>query len=216
MTTAANILSLYGMSWADIQTKHPFVAGVVEERAAVIARTAKFNSQIDRLRLLYQQALAGMRGNTPFPDANFTMRFSYGYIQGYQPREAEYRSPFTTMKGMIEKETGVKPFDLPSKLIDLQNARDFGRYGSGDSVGVNFLSSTDIIGGNSGSPILNARGEQVGICFDGNFEGLGNDFYYDSEKNRTISVDIRYVLFVTEKFGGAKWVVDEMTLVGKK
>lgn len=216
MTTAANILALYGMSWADIQAKHPFVAGVVEERAAVSARTAKFNSQIDRLRLLYQQALAGMRGNTPFPDANFTMRFSYGHVKGYQPREAEYRSPFTTMKGMIEKETGVKPFDLPSKLIDLQNARDFGRYGSGDSVGVNFLSSTDIIGGNSGSPILNARGEQVGICFDGNFEGLGNDFYYDSEKNRTISVDIRYVLFVTEKFGGAKWVVDEMTLVGKR
>ncbi len=216
MTTVANILAIYGMSWADIQTKHPFVAGVVEERAAVTARTAKFNGQIDRLRLLYQQALAGMRGNTPFPDANFTMRFSYGHVKGYQPREAEYRSPFTTMKGMIEKETGVKPFDLPSKLIDLQNARDFGRYGSGDSVGVNFLSSTDIIGGNSGSPILNARGEQVGICFDGNFEGLGNDFYYDSEKNRTISVDIRYVLFVTEKFGGAKWVVDEMTLVGKK
>jgi hypothetical protein len=120
------------------------------------------------------------------------------------------------MKGMIEKETGEKPFDLPSKLVDLQNSRDFGRYGSGDSVVVNFLSTTDIIGGNSGSPILNAKGEQVGLCFDGNFQGLGNDFYYDTEKNRTISVDIRYVLFVTEKFGGAKWVVDEMKLVGGK
>lgn len=215
-STDAEINSISSMSWSDIQSKHPFIAGVVEEKAALGARTVKFNSQIDRLRLLYQQALAGMRRNSPYPDANFTMRFSYGYIKGYQSREAEYRSPFTTMKGMIEKETGVKPFDLPSKLVDLQNAGDFGRYGSGDSVGVNFLSSTDIIGGNSGSPILNARGEQVGICFDGNFEGLGNDFYYDAEKNRTISVDIRYVLFVTEKFGGAKWVVDEMTLVGKK
>ncbi len=214
MTSPEHILHLYSMSWDDLKRAHPFVAGVVEERAALGARGANFASKIDRLRLLYQQVLAGMRGNTPYPDANFSMRFSYGYVKGYPSREAEYRSPFTTMKGMIEKETGEKPFDLPQKLVDLQNSHDFGRYGSGDSVVVNFLTSNDIIGGNSGSAILNARGEQVGICFDGNFEGLGNDFYYDAEKNRTISVDIRYVLFVTEKFGGAKWVVDEMTLVG--
>jgi hypothetical protein len=210
------LIGLNSMSWNEFKAKHPFIAGVVDERAALAARTARFGSQIDRLRLLYQQAMAEMRGRTPYPDANFSMRFSYGNIKGYQSRESEYRTPFTTIKGMIEKETGEKPFDVPSRLIELQNAKDFGRYGSGDSVVVNFLSSTDIIGGNSGSPILNAKGEQIGICFDGNFEGLGNDFYYDSEKNRTISVDIRYVLFVTEKFGGAKWVVDEMTLVGKK
>ena len=117
---------------------------------------------------------------------------------------------------MLEKNTGEKPFDAPAKMFELQANHDFGRYGEGDSVVVNFLSTTDIIGGNSGSAILNANGEQVGICFDGNFEGLGNDFYYDYDTNRTISVDIRYVLFVTEKFGGAKWVVDEMKLVGKK
>lgn len=214
LASPEHILALYSMSWDALTAAHPFVAGVVDERTALAARGANFAAKIDHLRLLYQQALAEMRSNTPYPDANFTMRFSYGNIQGYSPREAEYRSPFTTMKGMIEKETGEKPFDLPSKLVDLQNSHDFGRYGSGDSVGVNFISSTDIIGGNSGSAILNARGEQVGICFDGNFEGLGNDFYYDPEKNRTISVDIRYVLFVTEKFGGAKWVVDEMSLVG--
>ncbi len=118
------------------------------------------------------------------------------------------------MKGMIEKDTGEKPFDTPQKLKDLQAAHDFGRYGQGDSVVLNFLSTTDIIGGNSGSPVLNGSGEQVGLVFDGNFEGLGNDFYYDSEVNRTIAVDIRYVLFVVEKFGGAKWIVDEMKLVG--
>ncbi|MBK9216605.1 MAG: S46 family peptidase [Chloracidobacterium sp.] len=216
LVSPEHILALYSMSWDALKAAHPFVAGVVDERAALAARGANFASKIDHLRLQYQQALAEMRGNTPYPDANFTMRFSYGNIKGYSPREAEFRSPFTTMKGMIEKETGEKPFDLPQKLVDLQNAHDFGRYGSGDSVGVNFISSNDIIGGNSGSPILNARGEQVGICFDGNYEGLGNDFYYDPEKNRTISVDIRYVLFVTEKFGGAKWVVDEMSLVGRK
>jgi len=105
---------------------------------------------------------------------------------------------------------------VPQGLIDLQNSKNFGRYSTSDSIVVNFLSTTDIIGGNSGSPILNGNGEQVGLCFDGNYEGLGNDFYYDPDFNRTISVDIRYVLFVTEKFGNSKWVVDEMKIVGKK
>ena len=185
-----------------------------EERAALAARSAKFSSNIDRLRLLFMQALTEMKGAAVYPDANLTLRFSYGNVKGYQSRESEYRSPFTTVKGMLEKDTGEKPFDVPQKLKDLQLAKDFGRYGQGDSVVLNFLSTTDIIGGNSGSPILNGKGEQVGLCFDGNYEGLGNDFYYDPEVNRTISVDIRYVLFVVEKFGGAKWIVDEMKLVG--
>ena len=211
------VMSFYDIPWSEMQTKHPFLSGVVDERAAMMARAGKFGASIDHLRVLYMQAMREMRGtSTMYPDANFTMRFTYGNIKGYTPRESEYRSPFTTMKGMIEKSTGEKPFDAPQKLVDLQNAHDFGRYGENDSVVLNFLSTTDIIGGNSGSPILNAKGEQVGICFDGNFEGLGNDFYYDYDTNRTISVDIRYVLFVTEKFGGAKWVVDEMKLVGKK
>lgn len=188
--------------------------GVVEAMKEFGARNAKFGAAINGLRLSYMNALTEMKGGVVYPDANFTQRFSYGNVKGYQSREAEFRTPFTTLRGMIEKDTGVKPFDAPQKLIALQNAGDFGRYGSNGSVGVNFLSSTDIIGGNSGSPLLNANGEQVGLCFDGNFEGLGNDFYYDKEKNRTISVDIRYVLFITEKFGGAKWVVDELKIVG--
>jgi len=194
-----------------------FARGVVEEQKALGARTAKFNGNINRLRLGYMEAYTQMKGTSVvYPDANSTLRFSHGFIKGYASREAEYRTPFTTMKGMIEKDTGINPFDAPQKLIDLQNAKDFGRYGEGDSVVLNFLQTTDIIGGNSGSPILNAKGEQIGLCFDGNFEGLGNDFWYDTGKNRTISVDIRYVLFITEKFGGAKWVVDEMKIVGGK
>src|SRR6185295_16961115 len=92
--------------------------------------------------------------------------------------------------------------------------RDFGPYASpgGQNVPVNFLSTTDIIGGNSGSPILNGRGEQVGIVFDGNYEGLGNDFFYNDDKGRTISVDIRYVLFITDKFGGAGYVLKELDI----
>lgn len=219
--SAERTAGLYGPRTMDYQPEREailtFARGVAAEKAALGARGAKFGASIDRLRGLYMQALKEMRGTTTmYPDANFTMRFTYGHIKGYSPREAEYRSPFTTVKGMIEKNTGEKPFDAPQKMIDLQNAMDFGRYGENNTVVLNFISTTDIIGGNSGSPILNAKGEQVGICFDGNFEGLGNDFYYDYNANRTISVDIRYVLFVTEKFGGAKWVVDEMKLVGKK
>lgn len=217
LSTPAKIAEIYGMSWSEVQSKHPFTAGVVDERAAFAARAGKFAAGIDRLRVGYMQALNEMKGvATVYPDANSTLRFSYGNVKGYAPREAEYRTPFTTMKGMFEKETGVNPFDVPQKLKDLHAARDFGRYGEGDSVVVNFLSTTDIIGGNSGSPILNGNGELVGLCFDGNYEGLGNDFYYDPTVNRTISVDIRYVLFVTEKFGGAKWIVDEMKVVGGK
>ena len=191
-----------------------FVMALKTAKDEAAARNAAFAGKIDPLRLQYQKGMAEMRGTVPYPDANFTQRFTYGSIKGYAPREAEFRTPFTTMKGMWEKDTGINPFDMPQKLKDLQRNRDFGRYAEGDSVVVNFLSTTDIIGGNSGSPILNGRGEQVGICFDGNYEGLGNDFYYDPDYNRTISVDIRFVLFVTEKFGNAKWVVDEMNVVG--
>ncbi len=217
----ARVAGLYGPRTLEfIQERENilgFAKGLAEEHQALAARSAKFAAGIDRLRLLYIQALTELNGvRTPYPDANSTLRFSYGNVKGYAPREAEFRTPFTTLKGMIEKDTGIKPFDAPQKLKQLQAAKDFGRYGDGDSVTLNFLSTTDIIGGNSGSPILNGNGEQVGLCFDGNYEGLGNDFYYDPDFNRTISVDIRYVLFVTEKFGGAKWVVDEMKIVGGK
>lgn len=218
--SAEKMAGLYGPRTMEFNAEREkiltFARGVAEERQALAARSAKFAAGIDRLRLMYMQAMVEMKGMTAYPDANSTLRFSYGNVKGYASREAEYRSPFTTMKGMFEKETGENPFDVPQKLKDLNNAKDFGRWGSGDTVAVNFLSTTDIIGGNSGSPILNGNGEQVGLCFDGNFEGLGNDFYYDPAVNRTISVDIRYVLFVVEKFGGSGWILNEMKIVGGK
>lgn len=212
------IMALYGPQTTEYRPERDdprsLAIAFITDRRAAEQRAQKFASQIFRLRLLYEQGMAEMKGTTPYPDANFTQRFSYGNIKGYSPREAEYRSPFTTIKGMMEKDTGINPFDMPDSLKRLQAARDFGRFGEGDSVVVNFISTNDIIGGNSGSPILNANGEQVGICFDGNYEGLGNDFYYDPDRNRTISVDIRFVLFVTEKIGNAGWILDEMRIVG--
>ncbi|MFN6964218.1 MAG: S46 family peptidase [Pyrinomonadaceae bacterium] len=190
------------------------LAGIADARAAAQARLAKFNAEIDPLRLAYQRGMSEMKRSTPYPDANATLRFTFGNVRGYRPREAVTYDPFTTLRGVIEKDTGVDPFAVPQGLKDLQAKKDLGRYGVGDSVPVNFLATTDIIGGNSGSPILNGRGEQVGIVFDGNYEGLGNDIFYDPARNRTIAVDIRYVLFVTEKFGGAGWVLNEMSISG--
>lgn len=216
--TPEKVIKLYDMSFRDLEKKYPniveFVTALGQQKTALAARTAKYNGGIDRLRLLYQQGMAEMKGVRPYPDANSTLRFTYGNVKGYSPREAVKYSPFTTLKGVIEKDTGVNPFDVPQKLKDLQNAKDFGRFGMGDTVPVNFLSTTDIIGGNSGSPVLNAYGEQVGLVFDGNYEGLGNDLFYDENYGRTISVDIRYVLFITEKFGGAGWILNEMNIKG--
>ncbi len=216
--TADELMALYSMSLEDLKKKYPniveFALGLGAARNDISARTNKFNTEIDGLRLLYQQGMAEMKKSTPYPDANSTLRFTYGNVKGYKPREAVNYTPFTTLKGVLEKDTGVFPFDNPQKLRDLQNSKDFGRYGVGDSVPVNFLATTDIIGGNSGSPIMNGFGEQVGIVFDGNYEGLGTDIFFDMNYGRTIAVDIRYVLFVTEKFAGAKWIVDEMTLKG--
>jgi hypothetical protein len=214
------IFALYEKSLDELKQKYPkiveFVLGLLQERNEIRERTAKFSKKIDSLRVLYQKAMAEMKSIEPYPDANSTLRFTYGYIKGYEPREAVIYKPFTTLKGMIEKDTGIPPFDIPAKLKELQAKKDFGRFGVGDSVPLNFLATTDIIGGNSGSPIMNAEGEQIGIIFDGNYEGLGNDIYYDLAYNRAIAVDIRFVLFVTEKFADAGWILQELTIKESK
>jgi hypothetical protein len=176
------------------------------------ANTAQFNQIVTSARPLYLQGMSEMKAMTPYPDANSTLRFTYGYVKGYSPREAINYSPFTTLSGIMEKDTGREPFNAPSKLRDLWQRKDYGNYGVNGEMPVNFLNTTDIIGGNSGSPVLNARGEQVGIVFDGNYEGLGNDFFVNPNLGRTIAVDIRYVLFVTDKFGGAGWILNELNV----
>ena len=219
-STADKIISLYSMSLADIKAKYPVLSELAiaqgEEIPVITQRMMKFNGEIGDLRLSYMRGISEMKGTSPYPDANFTQRFTYGNVRGYQPREAVSYTPFTTLKGVIEKDSGVFPFDVPQRLKDLQANKDFGRYGVNGTVPVNFLSSTDIIGGNSGSPVLNAYGEQVGIVFDGNYEGLGNDLYFSNDYGRTISVDIRFVLFVTEKVGDAGWIINEMKISSNK
>ena len=216
--TPEAVYALYDLKPEKLTEKYPnivaFMNALAAEQTNIFARQQKLAPESNRLRKLYIEAMSEMKGAKPYPDANFTQRFTFGKVQGYSPREAEFRTPFTTLKGVIEKDTGVKPFDVPQKLKDLQNAKDFGRYGAGDSVPVDFLTNNDIIGGNSGSPVLNAYGEQVGLAFDSDYEGLGNDYFFSEPYGRTVCVDIRYVLFVTEKFGGAGWILNELTIKG--
>jgi hypothetical protein len=217
-STAENLSGLFDLTSTQLRDLHePLLDLAIElgpEAQRIQARQQAFNATVARWRPLLVQGMSEMKGTKPYPDANRTLRFTYGEVKGYVPREAILYTPFTTLSGVIEKDTGREPFDVPEKLKQLYRARDFGPYASNGDVPVDFLSTTDIIGGNSGSPILNGRGEQVGIIFDGNYEGLGNDFFYNEDKGRAISVDIRYVLFLTDKFGGAGYILKELDLKG--
>jgi len=146
------------------------------------------------------------------PDANRTLRLTFGRIRGYKPVDAVYYDPITTLDGVIEKTTGKEPFDTPSEIIDLYEKKDFGRFKHPglNSVPVCILYDMDTTGGNSGSPVLNARGELVGINFDRAFEATVNDFAWSQDYSRSIAVDIRYVLWVTQKFGGVEYLFEEM------
>ena len=152
-------------------------------------------------------------------DANFTIRLTYGRVLPYNPADGIRYNHYTTLKGVIEKEDPKNPaeFTVPEKLKELYAARDFGRYANKHGeLPVGFLADCDITGGNSGSPVLNARGELIGLAFDGNWEAMSGDVAFEPELQRTIAVDVRYVLFVIDKFAGAHWLLDEMTLVGGK
>lgn len=212
--TADDIAAIYTTNKDFIRTPLAELSvGVMGEFPQAQARGAKLNGEVGKWRELFLHGWSEMNIKKPYPDANATLRFSYGNIKGYNPKESVTYTPFTTLAGIMEKDTGMEPFDVPQKLKDLFHNKDFGRYGGLGSVPVNFLTTNDIIGGNSGSPVLNGKGEQVGLVFDGNYEGLGNDFFYNDAVGRMIAVDIRYVFFVTEKFGGANWFFSEVNFV---
>ena len=172
----------------------------------------KFNANVTFIRKQYLNAIYEWKGTGLYPDANGTIRFTWGPVSGYKPADAVWYYPFTTLKGVVEKNTGVEPFDAPEGLVELYNKKDFGRWMNPElkDVPVAFTHICDITGGNSGSPVLNAKGEIIGIAFDGNYEAMISDWQYDYDIQRTISVDIHYVLFITEKFGNAGFILDEM------
>ena len=146
------------------------------------------------------------------PDANRTLRLTFGRVRGYSPVDAVFNHPITTLKGVIEKSTGQEPFDTPPEIFTLYKAQDFGRFAPSQlqSGPVCILYDMDTTGGNSGSPILNARGELVGVNFDRAWEATINDFAWSQEYSRSIGVDIRYVLWITQKYGGVDYLLKEM------
>ena len=151
-----------------------------------------------------------------YPDANFSMRVSYGNVKSYNPRDAVHYDYVCTGKGILEKYVpGDYEFDLPAKQVELFKKKDFGQYidkGRNDLV-VSFITTNDITGGNSGSPVIDANGNLLGLAFDGNYEALSHKIAFDKDLNRTICVDVRYVLWCIDKLGGAKNLIDELKLV---
>jgi hypothetical protein len=218
LSNPESVEALFTMTAAQLRELHEPLIDFSGEMGTLTSdvqdRTRTFNGQVGRWRPVLVRGMSEMRGTKSYPDANRTLRFTYGEVKGYVPKDAAVYQAFTNLSGVIEKDTGREPFDAPEKLKQLYRTRDFGPYATpdGKNVPVDFLSTTDIIGGNSGSPILNGRGEQVGIVFDGNYEGLGNDFFYNDARGRTISVDIRYVLFIADKFGGAGYLLKELDI----
>ena len=150
-----------------------------------------------------------------YSDANFTIRLTYGQVLPYEPADGVVYDYYTTLKGVMEKEDSSNPeFVVPAKLKELYEAKDFGPYANcKGELPVAFLANCDITGGNSGSPMMNSRGELIGLAFDGNWEAMSGDIAFEPDVQRTIGVDVRYVLFVIDKFAGADWLLDEMTLV---
>ena len=152
-----------------------------------------------------------------FPDANSTLRVTYGKIKGYKPNDAIIYEPFTYLDGVIEKYIpGDYEFDVPKKLIDLYNKKDYGVYGVNGKMPLNFIATNHTTGGNSGSPALDAKGNLIGLNFDRVWEGTMSDIYYSPEICRNIMVDIRYIMFIIDKFAGAENLVKELKIINSK
>ncbi len=190
-----------------------FVKNYTGKYAPLYQQFVARNNEFGRL---YLKGIMEMNPNkVMYPDATFTMRVSYGTVDSYQPRDAVHYDYVTTMKGVLEKyKPGDYEFDLPANLLELARKKDYGQYKdarTGELV-VNFITNNDITGGNSGSPVLNGNGELIGLAFDGNYEALSHKMTFNKDLNRTICVDIRYVLWCIDKLGGATNIIQELNI----
>jgi len=174
------------------------------------------NNEFARLYLKGIMQMDTVKAKKMYPDATFTMRVSFGNVKSYNPRDAVHYDYACTMKGVLEKYVpGDYEFDLPANLLEKAKARDFGQYidKTKNDLVVCFITTNDITGGNSGSPVLDANGNLIGLCFDGNYEALSHKIAFDKDLNRTICVDVRYVLWCIDKLGGASNIIKELKLV---
>lgn len=172
------------------------------------------NSKLENANRLFIKALREMNPDKKYyPNANFTLRLTYGNVLPYAAQGKDYKY-YTTIEGLMAKEDpNNDEFVVPAKLKELYEAKDYGRYGKDGTLWINFISNNDITGGNSGSPVMNSKGELIGCAFDGNWEAMSGDIAFEKDFQRTISCDIRYILFVIDKYAGATHLIDEMTIV---
>jgi len=201
-----------------METDPAFVAG-----KNISDAMAKYTKDIEQYRTLYAQSqrqyIAGTlemnEGKAMYPDANFTMRLTYGEVLNYSPKDGLIYDFVTTLDGVMQKEDPENwEFVVPAKLKELYNAKDFGPYALKDGrMPVAFLTNNDITGGNSGSPVMNRKGELIGTAFDGNWESMSGDIIFEPSLQRCINVDIRYTLFIMDKFGGAGYLLNEMKIL---
>ncbi|MBL7752418.1 MAG: S46 family peptidase, partial [Chitinophagaceae bacterium] len=174
------------------------------------------NAELGRLYLKGIMEMDPVKAKKMYPDATFTMRVSFGNVKSYRPRDAVFYDYVTTSKGLLEKyKAGDYEFDLPTRQIELLKKKDFGQYADPvrKDLVIGFITTNDITGGNSGSPVLDASGNLIGLAFDGNYEALSHKLAFDKDLNRTICVDVRYVLWCIDKLGGASHLIKELKLV---
>lgn len=178
-------------------------------------KMAAIESDLNSLNLKYIKGTREMNpGKKYYPDANSTMRLTYGKVKAYDPADAIKYNWFTTIEGVMEKMDNSNPeFEIKDEYVNLFEKRDFGQYAENGTLRVCFISDNDITGGNSGSGVMDGEGNLIGIAFDGNWEAMSGDIAFDSTYKRTISTDIRYVLWVIEKIGKAHNLIEEMTLI---
>ncbi len=182
---------------------------------AISDQIADYQSRLARAERSFIKGLREMDPDGKFyPDANSTMRLSYGSVRSYFPADAVHFDFFTTMRGIMEKEDpNHHEFVVPEKLKKLFLNNDFGEYAENGIMVVNFISNNDITGGNSGSPVINGDGHLIGLAFDGNWEAMSGDILFENETQRSINVDARYILFIIDKFAGARHLIDEITII---
>jgi hypothetical protein len=193
-----------------------FAQSIVELYYQLYAPVMAANEKFEEGHRLYIAGLMKMRPEKAWAsDANFTIRLTYGNVLPYSPADGIIYQHYTTLEGVMAKEDPSNPveFTVPARLKELYRAKDYGRYADKNGeLPVAFLVNCDITGGNSGSPVMNDKGQLIGLAFDGNWEAMSGDVAFEPELQRTIAVDIRYVLFVVEKFANAGWLLDELTI----
>lgn len=190
------------------------ISDILEYSETTFKGLSEYNKQRKELDKIYVRGLCEMYDWTKSPDANFTLRMTYGHVKDLKPRDAVHYDWRTVLDGMFEKESKTESdYFINERLRKLYEAKDFGRYAREDGkLPTCFLSDNDITGGNSGSGVLNAKGELIGLAFDGNIESLSSDLKFNPQLQRCINVDIRYVMFIIDKFGGSTYVLDELDI----